>query len=224
MVRKEKYIITFLLTTLVFIIGILVGSEITRSKVESIQQSLQLDVLDSQSLEVELSILREVGKKDDLCAYVENRLPDIIRKKVEIGRKFDVGDVPQDSAALLTAQFVVSLGRYFVFDSIQEKECNIDKPTILFFPDNSEASREQAKVLDNIVFKMGDVNITVFAFNSILKEDQQIVRLIYSLNNVTKNPTIIIKGEAHEGFQPLDKVVDILCDSYNNKYTRAICK
>lgn len=224
MIKKEKYVISFLLTTLVFVIGISIGSEITRSRVESIQHSLALDVLDSQSLEVELSILQQLGKKDDLCTYVESRLPDIVRKKVEIGRRFDVGDVPKENADLLTAQFVVSLGRYIVFEGIQEKECNIEKPKVLFFPDSSETSREQARVLDNIVFRLGDVNITVFSFSKVLMEDQQIVKLVYNLNNVTKNPTIIIKGVKYESFQSLDKVIEILCNSYNNRYTKAICK
>lgn len=224
MVRKERYVIAFLLTTLVFVVGISIGSEITRSRIESIQRSLQIDVLDSQSLEVELSILQQVGQKDYLCAYVESRLPGIVRKKVELGRKFDVGDVPKENADLLTTQFVVSLGRYFVFENIQEKECNIEKPKILFFSDKSEKSREQAKVLDNIVFRMGDVNITVFSFGSAIIDDQQIVKLIYNFNNVTATPTIIIKGVKYEGFQSLDTVINMLCESYNNKYTRAICK
>ncbi|MBI2076691.1 MAG: hypothetical protein HYT72_05590 [Candidatus Aenigmarchaeota archaeon] len=219
-VRKEKYVITFLLTTLVFIIGIMIGSEITRARVESIQQSLQLDVLESQSLEIELSILNQFGKKEDMCAYIESRLPDIAKKKVEIGRRFDIGDVPKDEAELLASQFIVSLGRYFVFNEIQTEECKLTKPTVLFFPDTSEASREQAKVLDNIVFRLGDVNITVFTFNSIFKEKQGIVKMVYNLNNVTKTPTIMIKGTKYEGFQEMEKVTGILCGNYD----LAICK
>lgn len=219
-VKKEKYVIAFLFTTLIFVIGVVIGSEITRTRVESIQQSLQLDVLESQSLEIELSILNQFGKKEDMCAYIESRLPDIAKKKGEIGRRFDIGDVPKDEAELLASQFIVSLGRYFVFNEIQTKDCNLKKPTVLFFPDTSETSREQAKVLDNIVFRLGDVNITVFTFSSIFKEKQGIVKMVYNLNNVTRTPAFIIKGTKYEGFQSLDKVTGILCGNYD----LAICK
>lgn len=219
-VKKEKYIITFLLTTLVFIIGIMIGSEITRSSVGSIEKTLQLDILESQSLEVELSILNQFGKQEDLCAYIDIRLPDIVRKKVETGRKFDLGNAPKDQAELLAAQFAVSLGRYFVFNEIQTASCNLTKPTLLFFPDLTEASREQAKVLDNIVFRLGDVNITVLTFNSVFKEEQKIVKLVYNMNNITKNPAIIVKGIRYEGFQSLETVKGILCSDYD----LSICK
>ena len=219
-VKKEKYVITFLLTTLVFVIGIMIGSEVTRSSVGSIEKSLQLDILESQSLEVELSIINQLGKKEDLCGYIEGRLPDIVKKKVETGRRFDIGDVPKEQAELLAAQFAVSLGRYFVFNEIQTASCNLAKPTLLFFPDSSEASREQAKVLDNIIFRLGDVNITVFTFSSTFKEDQKIVKLVYNMNNITKNPTIIIKGIRYEGFHSLERVKEILCSNYD----MSICK
>lgn len=223
MIKKEKYVITFLLTTLVFAVGIMIGSEITRSRTESIQKSLQADILESQSLEVELSILQALGNKEK-CAYIESRIPEIVKKKVELGRKFDIGDVPEDDASLLDAQFVVSLGRYFVFNELQEKECGSQKPSVLFFKDESELSREQARVLDNLVFRMSDVNITVLTFSRKLIDERHIITLVYRLNNVTETPSIIVKGVKYEGFQPLGKTTAILCSAYGNEYTRPICK
>ncbi len=223
MIKKEKYAITFLLTTLVFIAGIMIGSEITRSKTESIQQSLQLDFLESQSLEVELSILQALENKEK-CAYIEFRIPEIAKKKVELGRKFDIGDMPEDDVSLLNAQFVVSLGRYFVFNELQEKECGSQKPNVLFFKDESELSREQARVLDNIVFHVSDTNITVLTFSRKLMDEHPIIKLVYRLNNITETPSIIVKGVKYEGFQPLARATDILCAAYGNEHTRPICK
>lgn len=224
LINKEKYVVAFLVTTLVFVVGIFVGSEITRSGTGSFLRAMQMDLLEGQSLEVEASILGLIGKQEDKCAYLESRLPAIVKKKVEIGRKFDLGNVRSDERELLSSQFVVSLGKYFVFNELQKQECNLQKPEILFFKDESEASRQQAKVLDNIVFKLGDINILVFTFHVAFKEDQEIIRLFYSANNVTTTPAIIIKGVKYEGFQPLEKVTDVLCESYANNYTVSICK
>ena len=223
MVKKEIYAITFLFTTLVFLIGIMVGAEITKMHVESIQRDLQLDLLEAQSLEVELSILQLLGGKEDTCEYIESRLPAIIKKKVELGRKFDTTDIPKDELQFLDSQFTISLGRYFIFNELQERECNLQKPIILFFKDDSETSRQQSRVLDNIVFSVSDVNITVLTFAETLKKDQALVRLIYNLNNVTKTPALIIKGVKYEGFQPLEKLTGILCSTFNNNYTKSIC-
>ncbi len=223
MISKEKYYVAFFITTLIFLLGILVGSAVSRGNAESFQRSLQLDLLGAQSLEVELSVLQTLGSKEDRCAYIESRLPEIAKKKTDIGRKFDLGGISKDEAQLLSSQFVVSLGRYFVFNEIQEKECGLQKPKILFFRDDSERSREQARVLDNIVYRLGDVNITILTFSRDLINDQPIIKLVYRLNNVTETPSILVKGARYDGFQPLDKVTGILCSGYGNSYTNPIC-
>ncbi len=224
MISKEKYYVAFFITTLIFLLGIFVGSSISRGSAESFQKSLQLDLLEAQSLEVELSMLQAFGSKEDRCAYIESRIPAIASKKVELGRKFDLGDIPRDETQLFASQFAVSLGRYFVFNSLLEKECNLQKPLILFFKDESEASREQARVLDNAVYRLGDANITVLMFSKETAKDQPIIRLAYALNSVTTTPAIIVKGVKYEGFQTLDKVTDIICSEYGNEYTKSICK
>lgn len=222
-IRREKYVIAFLFTTLVFIAGILLGSEITKGGVDAFRDALRNDLLESQSLDVELSMLQLFGLKEQKCAYMESRLPDIARKKVEIGRKFDLGTVPENERRQLSSEFVLSLGKYFMFNGLMEKECGLNKPTVLFFKDDSEASRQQARVLDNIVFKLSDINITVFTFHKSFT-GQAVVRLIYNAYDVTETPTIIIKNAKYTGFQSLDRLTEIICLNYDNNYTASLCK
>ena len=221
--RKEKYVVAFLFTTLVFIAGILLGSEITKSNVEAFRDALQGDLLEAQSLDIELSMLQLFGLKEDKCAYMKSRLPDIVKRKVEIGRKFDLGTVPENERQQLSSEFALSLGRYFMFNDVMEKECGLNKPTVLFFKDDSEESRQQARVLDNVVFKLSDVNITVFTFHKSFN-DQAIIRLIYKIYDVNGVPALIIKNAKYSGFQSLDRVAEIICLGYDNNYTASLCK
>jgi hypothetical protein len=220
--RKDKYIAAFFVTTVVFLLGIFIGSEITGSRLESLQRQLTLDIMEAQSLEIELSILQLFGGIEDKCNYIESRIPEIVKKKVEVGRKFDIEDIPEEEADVLASQFIISLGRYVIFNEVQERECGVQKPKILFFKDESEASRQQARVLDNIVFGVSDLNITVLTFTTTFS-DHGIIKLLYRVNNITVTPSLLIKGAKYEGFQPLEKVTGILCQNYANSYTRSIC-
>ncbi|MFH0949244.1 MAG: hypothetical protein V1802_02045, partial [Candidatus Aenigmatarchaeota archaeon] len=139
--KKETYVITFLLTTMVFIVGIVIGSEITRSSMENVQKILQKDIMETQSLDLEMSMVEKLGGKDAVCKYIEARLPNFIKEKTELGRKLDIGDLSEDDAKMLETQFVLSLTKFLLFSNMQEEDCNIKKPKILYFLDMSEVSR-----------------------------------------------------------------------------------
>jgi len=216
MIRKERYAITFLVTTLVFIAGVFIGSEVSKKGIEDIQELLQKDILETQSLELELSILESINSSF-LCGYIDYRLPNIIKSKVELGRKFELGDVPRDEADILQRQYSISLAKYLLFTEVQQKRCGIDKPRILFFFDTSEISREQGRVLDYIVFKTQE-NITIFSFN--IQWDNALIRLLVNTYNITDVPTLITNEEKHVGFQSREMVTDILCKYYQMEICR----
>lgn len=204
---KNKYLITFLITSLVFISGFFIGSRITESRTGEIQRTLQNDLLDFQSLELELSLIKD----SSACVYIGYRLPDLIKSKVELGRKFDTADLPAEEARLLQKQYVVSLMRYWFFSEVQEKQCNITTPRIMFFFDRSEISREQGRILDYLVYKSNE-SITIFAFNR--EWEEPLVRLLVTNYQVDKTPMLVINGTKYGGLQGRERLQGILCADY----------
>lgn len=205
----KRYLIAFLITSLVFVSGLFIGSKITASKTEEIQRTLQNDFLDFQSLELELALIKDTTA----CDHISYRLPDVIKRKVELGRKFDIGDIPKEDAELLRKQYVISLMRYWFFSEVQENQCNITTPRVLFFFDGSEQSREQGRVLDYLVYKSNQ-SITIFAFNTEWQEP--IVRLLISNYQVNTTPALIINGTKYEGLQGREALQEILCGNYKD--------
>lgn len=204
---EKKYLIVFLITSLIFVSGLFIGSKITASRTEELQRTLQNDILDFQSLELELSLI----KNTNACDYISYRLPDVIKRKVDLGRKFDIGDIPKEDAEMLQKQYVISLMRYWFFSEVQEKQCNITTPRVIFFFDESEISREQGRILDYMVYKYNE-SISVFAFNREWKEP--IIRLLMANYQVNTTPAIIINGTKYEGLQSRETVQQILCSNY----------
>ncbi|MFC2143587.1 hypothetical protein ACFLQN_04275 [Candidatus Aenigmatarchaeota archaeon] len=202
--RKERYIIALLSTSFIFVIGIIVGAEISSSQVLEIQQALQQDVIETQGFELELSLI-ELFNTTSLCDYIEKRLPEIKKNKLEIAEKFDV-DLPEEDFHAVKRQFYISQTRFWTFTEVQAKQCEIDKPRILFFFDDSEVSREQGRVLDYLVYRNNE--IIVFAFDSEFEEP--VVQLLVNAYNITKNPTIVYNSEKFEGFHSIEEVNDII--------------
>lgn len=210
MAKRERHVIAFLVATFVFILGVFIGSEISKSSLEDVKDLIQNDVLETQSLEIELSIIENINSSY-LCGYIDYRLTDIIKSKVELGRRFELGDVKQEEAAILQKQYSISLAKYLLFTEVEEKRCGIDKPRIMFFFDGSETSREQGKVLDYLVYRTGE-NLTIFSFN--VGWNTPLIKLLVSTYNATETPMLIIKNERFTGFQSKEKVAAELCKYY----------
>lgn len=208
--KKNIYAVAIVFTSLIFFVGILLGSRITDENTARLQRELQSDFLDMQSLELELSIVNNVNRTS-LCSYIDYRLPDIVRKKVELGRRFDIGDIPSDQADALKKQYLLSLSKYWLFSEVSKKQCGIGNPGIVFFFDDSELSREQGRVLDYLVYK--DEHITVFAFNTLW--DEPLMKLVMINYNITGTPTIVLDDVRYEGMQTKEKLTEILCKNYN---------
>ena len=206
--KKEKYVISILLTSFIFLIGLLLGSSISSSKLEDVQRRLQLDFLDTQSLELELII---AGDNESVCNYIQYRLPEIVKRKTELGRKFDITELDEGQREILYKQYIISLGRYWLFSNIQEKQCGIKNPTVLFFFDHKETSREQGKVLDYLVFRSNEA-LGILAFST--QANESLINLISKKYNITETPAIVIDNKKFEGFQSTEKVSGTLCEIY----------
>lgn len=206
--RRERYLITILLTTMIFFTGIFIGTRITSSKLADIESRLEQDFLETQSLELELTLAQE----SSLCSYISYRLPSIVKTKVDLGRKFDIGDIPEEQATLLEKQYIISLVKYWLFNNLQEERCGIKNPRILFFFTNSELSREQGKVLDYLVFRSNET-LNVFSFN--LGHEEPLIRLIAERYNITDTPTLVIGNATYQGFRSAQDISAALCARYN---------
>lgn len=162
MVRKQIYVVALIYTTFIFLLGLIAGSYLSDYNYKYVQEKLQEDVLEMQGLDMEIEIIREM-KNIDVCDYIDKRMPEIIESKGELAKKVDAVD-KKDVTELLKKQYTVSLMKYWLFFKLRENECNVTGPTVLFFFDDSEISREQGKALDYIYYKYG--NITIFSFNT----------------------------------------------------------
>ena len=211
----NRYLIAGFITTIIFIIGILLGLQLSNTNLDDLQNTLQKDLLEMQSLDLEILVSKELNN-ESICSYIEYRLPNIIKTKVELGRKFDTTNLPPDKIKLLQKQYAISLMKYWLFTEVQEKQCKISTPRILFFfTSNQEASREQGRALDYTVY-LSNETISVFAFN--VQWDEPLIKLLINKYNVTDTPTIIINETKHDNFQSVESMAGILCSVYGEKH------
>ncbi len=199
-INKTKYFAVFATTTLIFLIGLVIGNNISNnklSKVDTLEQDLRTDTM---AVELQYLLLAE-----DPCSTVNSTT--LTEELYEIGAKLDfmeerLGKKNQDVTRLKNYYSLLEI-RHWLFMKKQKKECNSDNTLILYFYSNlGDCNRceEQGFVLNYLRKKYSKVNVYSFDINM----NNIALDTIKSMFNVNKAPTIIINENVLEGFNNLD--------------------
>ncbi len=198
-ISKSKYIIVFVLTTLIFVVGLILGSYISGSRlksIENIEQELRIDIM---SLEMEYLMLTESP-----CRQANSTsLTDVLYKT---GTKLDfmekkLGKNNEDVLRLKEYYFLLEL-RHWLLQKREITECNLSKNIILYFYSNlgdCEKCEEQGFVLDYLREKNTQLNIYSFDIN-IENLALNTFKRLYKIEN-EKAPIVIINDNYVTGFR-----------------------
>ncbi|MBI2147246.1 thioredoxin family protein [Candidatus Woesearchaeota archaeon] len=198
----SKYIAAFSITTLIFIVGILIGNAISSAKMEAID-ALQQDIT-----------VRTIGSEMQYLLLAEHPCQDIHSSELS-QELFEIGSKLAHMEQTLGSQDenVINLKRYYSLLEIRhwlllkkaQQECNATYSLILYFYSNRgdcDACKQQGYVLNTIHRKYPDVNIYSFDVNI----PDTVLATIKQIYNITAPPTIVVNGKKMEGLVNKDEV------------------
>lgn len=207
-ISKSKYIMVFVLTTLIFIIGLVLGNYISSSKLKNIQNLEQELRTDTMSLEIEYLMLAESPCRQanstsltDLLYKTAKRLDYMER---ELGKK------NEDVLRLKEYYSLLEL-KHWLLQKKEIEKCNSSRNIILYFYSNLEdcdACEEQGFILDYLREKREglsiysfDTNINNLAINTLKR--------LYKIEN-EKAPIVIVNDNYVKGFRSKNEIESVL--------------
>lgn len=205
---KRRYLTAFALTTLIFVFGILIGSGITKHRIEEIEKitkEMKTDLLDS---EVQSFVIR-----GDICNIsfdiMEEQLRDMASKISYMESQYGKED---ERVVRLKKPYLLLCLKYFFLLEERREKCDENYTMIMFFysnkPGKVEESEKQGYVLEYIRKKYGSERIKAIGLDIDLGLGSiEMLRRIYKIEEV---PSLVINGKLYEGFQEVEKLIDIL--------------
>ncbi len=199
-INIKKYILVFIITTLIFLFGLMLGNNISDnklSKVNTLEQDIRTDTM---AIELQYLLLAE-----DPCSSVNSTT--LSEELYEMGGKLDfmeqsLGKKNKDVIRLKNYYSLLEL-RHWLFMKKQKKECNTDNTLVLYFYSNlgdCERCEEQGFVLNYLRKKHPNINVYSFDIN-INNIALETVKKLYEVNKV---PTVIINDNVLEDFNTLE--------------------
>ena len=209
--NKSLLVRTTILTTLIFIIGVVIGFSVDEFRSTNVLDNLRESELDAQSFLIEQEFFNRIGSYD--CGVAQSRLTQLSQQLAELG--FYLVNFEEKSLFkkdeydyLLRKYFLSELRVYSLFTDLK-KTCDLNNTLILYFFDPHDAlSERQGKVLDVFVKKHPDVS--VFSLNSNYKREL-LLDNVKTYYNVTAVPSIIIndvlKNEGLINLEELELII-----------------
>jgi len=214
-ISKNKFILVFIITAIIFSIGVFVGSKFTSYVILDIEQSQE--TLKNQISGVDLK--NEILRKTDIC---ELSWDSIWKDKVELGNLVEILERrlgKEDPQVILTKTNyqLVQVRTWLLLKDIKER-CNTETKIILFFYTNKKndplgddtQSETQGAVLNAAYNKYGS-DVSIFSFD--VNINNPAVETLLEIYGVTITPTLVIEGKTYIGLKSLPEIEQYLFSS-----------
>ncbi len=202
----DKYFSVFLITFLIFVIGILLS--------QTISSKSSKEILKTQK-QVKNYILSLNLQSDIASEYIcRVNVFDLTKEKLNLGQQIEileknlgkdneiVRDLKQDYSLL-------SIRQWLLVKQVKEK-CNRDINIILFFysnTNNSSESESQGYVLDYLYEKHPD-DLVIYAFD--MDDDNPALNTIKSIYGIKIVPSVVVNERLFSGFQSKGRIKTLL--------------
>lgn len=205
MVKKKIstgfYLITLMITAIIFISGIYFGSFLNKMKVSELQN--MVSDLEEKRTEQELNLLLAnylPNRSCDIMNYeAEEMIPQIneLARKVtfyEETKKFEEKDYEETKR-----NYMINLIKYWLYLENLKTNCDLNITTLIYFYSNRncELCKDQGIILDYMKNKHKN-DLMIFALDTDVNLNS--IKMIMRSYNITKLPSIVIDGQLYQGF------------------------
>jgi hypothetical protein len=198
-------IVTLAVTTLFFIVGILIGNAITSSKTQGItdlRESLRLEMLD---MELQSKLFEQNPCTSHYIYTLGETLDDLGSRLTMLEDQLGKND---KQVIDLKKPYTELMIQHYLLIKKQVEKCNEKYIIILFFysnnPDVVDDSKKQGYALNYLADKYGYEKVKVYSIDADL--DLGIVNALTETYNVTMIPTTIVNDKVYSGYHTSDEV------------------
>jgi hypothetical protein len=201
----SKYIVTFVITALLFITGFYLSNYFNNKKTADIKSTEDQIAIDLLSSETQFDILKQSS-----CSQLDDSI--LADELDALGNKLNY----MESQIGSTNSEVIRLKKYYSILQIKDyllisnysKECHTKTVSIVYFyANNCQDCKNQGYVLTYLRDAYPGLRIYSFDFDI----DLSAVKTLISLNKIpTELPALIINNKTYNGFMPTEEVEKII--------------
>ncbi len=205
------YLMTFIITVIIFTSGIIFGVFLSKAKVTELQESVS--ELEKRRLDQELNLLLVESLPNKTCDIINYEVEKVIPELNELAgevvfyedtKKFDEDKYQETKKSYMTSQI-----KYWLYLEKLKNSCNVNVTNIIYFYSNKDCDlcRNQGIVL-SYMKDIRESDLMVFSLDTDMELDS--IDIIKKSYGVKELPSLIINGKLYSGFVGKDELENIL--------------
>ena len=214
-VSKNKYFFAFIITLVVFSLGLLLGLVIESKRIQLIEIQDQQQKLDFNSLQSQYQLIDLFGAQKNCGALkktFEESIKNLGKSRVKLEKYLESSNLNKKEFSLLKREYTLAQINFWLLTKKTKDICNLEHADIFYFYGDDQQCpdcSDQAYVLTYLKDKLG-ANLLNFVFDSQLT-DEPLIAMLKESYGVTKYPTLIINGKKFDGFVSKDNILKEIC-------------
>ncbi len=187
------HLLALLITTGIFIAGILVGNTLQKNVVSSVESDL--NEVNQRVLDVQLLLLTE--NTGYFCDIYEEKLPKLDEENYILGQTLEYLEEKKgvSNPDLKKQYFELELRDYLLMEKANE-QCGLGIPILLYFYNNRDCKDcgEQGYEITKLRKDLGkeDKMLRVYTFDGGMSNQSAVVHALIKNLNITEYPTIVL--------------------------------
>lgn len=205
-INPTKYITVFAITTLVFIVGILIGNYFAAQKMDQIDYIGQDLKTDTTAMEIQYELIAENPCQDLNATPLADQLYEMASKLDYMENR--LGEDDRDVLSLKEYYSLLEL-RHWLFIQKTNKECNKTSANILFFytnDDDCSDCKEQGFILTWVRRNYHDVY--VYSFDSTI--ENAALDTLKRMYDVKGTPAVVVNKKTYNTFVSKNEIQNLL--------------
>jgi hypothetical protein len=219
-ISKGRFLLALFLTSLVFLLGLLVGHTLTLDRTDYLEkvaykQKLDYESLQLQSLYLDLSTK---GNESNIAScsifnsILESSLTDVADAQAKVD--FYILEGNEKSYTELKRDYALAQIRYWLLNERIKEDCKSKHVSLLYFYSNEDCVEcgPQGTILNYLKEKLKD-KLLVFSLDADFTSEPMI-NILTQTYNITKIPTLVIENKVYDKLIGKDDLIKEVCSYY----------
>jgi len=217
-VSTKRFILAFILTSFVFLIGLLVGYTLTAERTDFLEDIAYKQKLDYESLQLQ-SLYLDISANNASCSIFNNILDTSLNDVANAQSKIDLymKESSKESYTELKREYLLAQIRYWLLNKRIKENCQNEQVSILYFYSNENCVEcgAQGTILSYLKEKLKD-KLLVFSLDADFNTEPM-VNLLKKNYNIEKIPSIVIEDHVFPKLVGKEQLTKEICNLYKEK-------
>lgn len=222
-VSASKYVVAFVITLIIFLLGTAIGFFVEEKRVNFIQNAAEQQRYEFESLQLQYEYINKLKDEENCPAVLEAfkyNIESLEKSRERLERYEEDAQITKDNIDDIKRRYVLAQVRFWLLAKDTKHICDTTFTDILYFYGTKEECPDcesQAMILNNLK-NIFNEDLLIFAFDGEL-ENEPLITLIKETYAIQEYPTLIINSQPHDEFVNRSELVQIICSTNNDTQT-----